>query len=268
MEVNELIAVESGLASQLQSAGENVPAQVCIGCQSDLRKSAGGGGGVLLAQERAKEKHRQHLWKSRVNLIKRARQMMQTKNYSESAVNYEKYLKVLELVFQVKKGESLTPEMFKESARTSELTVVASIYWDLLRIYDTSEKYGDRQMIAAKQLAAFIRFTPIYPDIIKRAELFERQAKNPAAVKYFLKNSAEQRPRCFIATSAFESPLAPEVQILRHFRDFTLTQTPGGKYFIAAYEKISPRIAEFLDRHPALRLMTRQVLRVFCFCIR
>lgn len=263
LEVSDLQMVDPGLASQLQEAGEEVSPQVCSVCVSDLRKTAvRASGGVLLAQERAKEQHRLHLWKSRVQLIKRARTMMAGKNYSEAAVAYEKYLKILEIVFAVKKGETLTPEMFKDNARTSELTVVASVYWDLLRIYDSHSSYSDRQFTAAKQLAVFVRFTPIFPDIIRRAEIYVRQAKNPAAIKTFLKGAAEQRPRCFIATAAFESPLALEVQLLRHFRDHHLQPHWYGPTLISFYEKISPTIASFLDRHPNLKPFIRAVLRL------
>ncbi|MBX2988222.1 MAG: hypothetical protein KF802_10020 [Bdellovibrionaceae bacterium] len=263
IEVTELHAVDSDLVSKLQSMGESsLPAQICAGCLSDLRKTAGRAtGGALLAQERAKEQHRLQLWKNRVQLIKRARTMMSEKNYSEAAVSYEKYLKILEIVFGCKKGQFLTPEMFKDNARTSELTVVASVYWDLLRIYDTSDKYAERQQIAARQLAQFVRFTPIFPDIIKKAEAFVRQSRNPAIIKSFLKGAAEQRPRCFIATSAFESPWALEVQLLRHFRDSSLKPHAAGRLFIRCYEKTSPAIARFLDRNDALKPLIRAVLR-------
>lgn len=269
IEVSELQTVDSDLVSKLQAAGEtSIPAQVCMGCLSDLRRNAGrAAGGVLLQQERAKEQHRLTLWKSRVQLIKRARTMMAEKNYSEAAVSYEKYLKILEIVFGGKKGELLTPEMFKDNARTSELTVVASVYWDLLRIYDSSDRYGDRQKIAAQQLAVFVRFTPVFPDIMKKAEAFSKQARHPAIIRSFLKGAAEQRPRCFIATSAFESPLAMEVQILRHFRDSVLRPHAAGRIFIQGYERISPAIARFLDSHSSLKPAIRKVLRLIIQCI-
>ncbi|MBX3040451.1 MAG: hypothetical protein KF789_07090 [Bdellovibrionaceae bacterium] len=264
LEVSELQSVDSDLVTKLQQLGDTgaLPAQVCLGCLSDLRKTASrASGGVLLAHERAKEQHRLHLWKSRVQLIKRARLMMSEKNYSEAAVAYEKYLKILEIVFGTKKGEVLTPGMFKDHARTSELTVVASVYWDLLRIYDSNEKYADRQLVSAKQLAVFVRFTPIFPDIIRKAEVYVRQAKNPGIIKVFLKGSAEQRPRCFIATSAFESPVALEVQLLRHFRDHSLRRSTVGRGVIHLYERLSPGIARFLDKNASLKPFVRVVLR-------
>lgn len=268
IEVTELHTVDSDLAAKMQAAGESVPAQICMGCIGDMRRLAQkAAGGVLLQQERAKEQHRLQLWKSRVQLIKRARMMMNERNLSEAAVSYEKYIKILEIVFGCKKGELLTPEMFKDNARTSELTVVASVYWDLLRIYDSSDRYGDRQQTAAKQLASFVRFTPIFPDIIKKAEIFAKQAKNPSAVKTFLRAAAKQRPRCFVATAAFESPLAMEVQILRFWRDEKLRVSPMGRAGIRLYYRHSPAIARFLDKHSALKPLARAILRLVIRCI-
>jgi hypothetical protein len=269
IQVTELHGVDPELIPKLQAAGEaNIPPQVCAGCISDLKRTvASSSGGVLMAQERAKEQHRLTLWKSRVQLIKKARMCMNQKLYSEAAVAYEKYLKILDIVFDVKKGDRLKPEVFKESARTTELTVVASVYWDLLRIYDTHEKYGERMNNAAKQLAVFIQFTPIYPDIIRKAESFVKTAKNPQIVKQFLKLADKERPRCFIATSAFESGTASEVIDLRYFRDMVLKKSNWGRAFIIFYYKHSPRIACLLDKQSWLKPAVRATLRLLIRCV-
>ena len=264
----DLHGVDGPLLQRLSELGENTSTQVCMSCLTDLRKVvSAGAGGVLMAQEKAKEQHRLHLWKGRVSLVKNGRQLMNQKMYSEAAVSYEKYLKILELVFNVEKGQHLVPDHFKESARTEELTVVTSVYWDLLRIYDTSEKYAERQAIAAKQLALFVRFTPIFPDIIKRAESFVKQAKNPSAFKGFLKNASNERPRCFIATSAFNGPFHSEVQILRHFRDSNLMRSSFGRYLVREYYKYSPGIAAFLDKNTYLKPLVRAYLKLLIKCV-
>lgn len=264
----DLHGVDGPLLQRLNELGENSSSQVCMSCLTDLRKVASSGsGGVLMAQEKAKEQHRLQLWKGRVSLVKNGRTLMNQKMYSEAAVSYEKYLKILEIVFNVEKGQHLVPDHFKDSARTEELTVVTSVYWDLLRIYDTSEKYGDRQLIAARQLALFVRFTPIFPDIIKKAESFAKQAKNPGAFKGFLKNASNERPRCFIATSAFENPLALEVQILRHFRESKLKNRKFGRYAVKKYYKFSPAIAEFLDKKTYLKPLVRVFLKLLIKCV-
>ncbi len=218
-----------------------------------------------MAREKAKEQKKLMLWKSRTNLIKKARQSMQEKAFSDAAVAYEKYIKVLEVVFDAKKGE-LSPTLFKDSARTQELTVVASVYWDLLRIYDTSPKYGDRQAMAAKKLSQFLRFTPILPDILRKAEAFQKTAKNPIAVKAFLKMASENKGRCFVATASFQYH-SPEVEALTVFRDQYLLKSKWGALFIQFYYKVSPPIARLLDRHPACQYPVRFVLRQIVFCL-
>lgn len=254
--------IDPSLMKKLNEAGHtDLPSQVCDNCFTQL---AGGvaRGSLLLAREKAKEQKKINLWKSRVQLIKKARQAMTGKQFSDAAVAYEKYIKVLEVVFDCQAGE-LTPEHFKDSARTQELTVVASVYWDLFRIYDTSDKYGDRMQQASKKLAQFLRFTPIYPDIVRKAESFSRNARNPQVVKSFIKALGEDKSKCFIATSAFESPLAPEVVALRHFRDRTLEQSVWGRFFVRTYYLFSPQIAVFLNRCPVFKSPIRLILRVF-----
>lgn len=267
IQVTELHAVPGDLAMKLQASGESTPGQVCVGCINEIQRNvAASSGGVLMAQERAKEQHRLNLWKNRVQLIKQARTCMGQKMYSEAAAAYEKYIKIMEIVFDCKKGE-LKPELFKESARHTELTVVASVYWDLLRIYDMNERYADRQTACAKQLSIFIRFTPIYPDIIRKAEIYQRSAKNPAVIKQFLKMSSESRPRCFVATAAFESVYALEVQQLRFFRDHQLKKHRWGRHFTKWYYRVSPRIACLLDKHSWAKPAVRGLLRLLIKCV-
>lgn len=257
---SELQSIDAGLMAKLKESGsvEAFPPQVCPNCFHQLAGSVARGS-VLMMREKAREQKKVMLWKSRVNLIKKARNCMTEKAFSEAAVAYEKYIRVLEVVFDVKPG-ALTPELFKESARTQELTVVASVYWDLLRIYDTSPKYGDRQANAANKLSLFLRFTPIYPDILRKAEAFVRSAKNPAIIKQFLKATSDGKGRCFIATAAFEYH-SPEVEFLCHFRDNVLAKTAVGQAFINFYYKTSPPIAEILDKSQALKSIVRVALR-------
>lgn len=254
--------MDSGLSEKIQAANPNVgsiPSQVCSSCFTELAGSIARGS-ILQARDKAKEQRKLMLWKSRVNLIKKARQLMNEKAFSEAAVQYEKYIKVLELVFDCDAG-ALTPEHFKDHARTQELTVVAGVYWDLMRIYDTSEKYGERMQAASKKLAEFLRFTPVFPDIIRKAESFAKSAKNPNVVKNFLKAANEDRGRCFIATAAFESEWAPEVIDFRLFRDNVLMRSKAGRLFVQVYYTVSPPVAELLDNSPVLKRIFRSILR-------
>ena len=65
---------------------------------------------------------------------------------------------------------------------------------------------------------------------------------------------------CFIATACYGSPLAPEVELLRRFRDEVLLPTRAGRWAVAAYYRYSPPVAALLRRHDPLRAAVRHCL--------
>jgi len=267
-EVQEVIPIDIELRNRIQEMNLDFPvdAEVCRACISSIRRKATTSGGLLMAEEKAKDDRKIKLWKSRTGLLRQGHNQMANKLYSEAAISYEKYLKVVEMVFECPKGQ-LTPQMLKEAAKTAELTIISGVYWDLVRVYDTSDQYGDRQKHAAKQLGAFVPFTPIFPDIVKKAFTFQRQARHPEVIKQFLSAANAKRSRCFIATSAFNSPIQYEVLVLRQFRDLKLRQSPWGRGFIKLYYAYSPHIACFLDKHAYAKPFVRALLRLVIKCV-
>jgi cold shock CspA family protein len=65
---------------------------------------------------------------------------------------------------------------------------------------------------------------------------------------------------CFIATAVYGVGYAPEVIALRRFRDETLQASAAGRLFVAAYYRISPPIARYVSRRPALAAAIRPLL--------
>ena len=63
--------------------------------------------------------------------------------------------------------------------------------------------------------------------------------------------------RCFIATAAYGTPMAEEIQILREFRDEYLLTNLLGQGLVDVYYTISPPIAEFITEHPGLKPVVR-----------
>lgn len=62
---------------------------------------------------------------------------------------------------------------------------------------------------------------------------------------------------CFIATAAYGTPMAEEIQILREFRYKYLLTNPLGQTLVDTYYRVSPAIAEFISAHPSLKPIVR-----------
>ena len=62
---------------------------------------------------------------------------------------------------------------------------------------------------------------------------------------------------CFIATAAYGTPMAKEIEILREFRDEYLLTSPVGQTLVDLYYRVSPPMAEFITEHPSLKPIVR-----------
>ena len=69
---------------------------------------------------------------------------------------------------------------------------------------------------------------------------------------------------CFIATATYGSEFAPEVIILRQYRDDVLEHNVLGRMFVSFYYNVSPPIASWLKNKI---LMKRTVKRVLDYLI-
>ena len=65
---------------------------------------------------------------------------------------------------------------------------------------------------------------------------------------------------CFIATAAYGSPLDSHVDTLRSFRDNYLETNPLGSAFVSLYYKVSPPMADYIEKHPTLKPIVRVAL--------
>ena len=65
---------------------------------------------------------------------------------------------------------------------------------------------------------------------------------------------------CFIATAAYGTPMADEIQVLRNFRDHSLKRTSLGQKFIALYYQTSPPIAHKIATSQMQRKIVRGLL--------
>ena len=70
----------------------------------------------------------------------------------------------------------------------------------------------------------------------------------------------EEEEGCFIATAAYGTDTAKELDVLREFRDEVLLSNVLGADFVSFYYRNSPPIADFISDNEFLRTVTREVL--------
>jgi len=65
---------------------------------------------------------------------------------------------------------------------------------------------------------------------------------------------------CFIATAAYGTETASQLDILRDFRDQVLLKSALGSRFVTAYYRVGPPVADFIAKSDFLRAVVREVL--------
>ncbi|HTG01426.1 MAG TPA: CFI-box-CTERM domain-containing protein, partial [Nitrospirota bacterium] len=73
---------------------------------------------------------------------------------------------------------------------------------------------------------------------------------------------------CFIATAAYGTDTAEDVQVLRRFRDNHLLTNAAGRAFVRAYYRYSPPVADFIAGSEPLKAAVRIVLAPVVFSVR
>jgi hypothetical protein len=65
---------------------------------------------------------------------------------------------------------------------------------------------------------------------------------------------------CFIATAAYGTPAAEQIDALREFRDVVLLESKMGSQFVALYYRLSPPVADFIAGNEVVRTLVRELL--------
>jgi len=65
---------------------------------------------------------------------------------------------------------------------------------------------------------------------------------------------------CFIATAAYGTSTAAEIDVLRAFRDEVLLESSLGSQLVNLYYEVSPPVADFISEHDVLRTLVRELL--------
>lgn len=265
LSVPTLHPIDSGLKLTLARSGKiDSFDAVCSSCLGQMRSSASLGAQIVANKDAALQR-KTELWKGRLNLVKHGRICSARGDFAEAAVAYEKYLKTLSEVTNTRR-EDLTPNLFSKSPK--EVTVISSVLWELMLAYDAIVHFHMKQLECAEMLVQFLRFSPVYKTILRKAEIESKRAKNPEAFKKLLQLSGAQSSRCFIANSTFQSRTHPAVTTLCLFRDQVLRKKPLGRRMIALYYNRSPWLAEKIDNSPRSQRLLRPILRGVAFVLK
>jgi very-short-patch-repair endonuclease len=73
--------------------------------------------------------------------------------------------------------------------------------------------------------------------------------------------SFQTKRGCFIATAAYGTPMAQEINTLRRFRDLSMEPNPLGKHLVTLYYKTSPPLATVIARSKSMKAFVRLSLR-------
>lgn len=73
---------------------------------------------------------------------------------------------------------------------------------------------------------------------------------------------------CLIATVAFGSETAREVEILRDFRDSIMCRSPYGRVCIFLYQRISPLLAPVVSQFDFLKRIVRLIVKIFLILLK
>jgi uncharacterized repeat protein (TIGR02543 family) len=65
---------------------------------------------------------------------------------------------------------------------------------------------------------------------------------------------------CFIATAAYGTATAKQLDVLREFRDDVLLKSAVGSRLVDFYYQTSPPIANFISEHSVVRTLVRELL--------
>jgi len=106
------------------------------------------------------------------------------------------------------------------------------------------------------------RFTSWLSDVDTIANVNSASTTITMNANYFITGAFKFRVvgGCFIATAAYGTPTAEQINVLREFRDVVLLESDAGSRFVALYYQLSPPIADFIAGNELLRTLVRELL--------
>lgn len=197
------------------------------------------------------ERYRTDLYEKRLDFARRGFKLYRDHHVLEAVQAYHTYIKILEEWKQVPEG-GLRPDHFNLEKDKSELLLLTGIYWDLVKVYDRSK--GPQ---ATKDFKRYLEQYIIFSRGTQHGGLALETIR-----KYMISNKPRHKVEfknafkrlggtdCFVVTSLLDHIEPTTLDVMRNYRDETLSQYWMGRVFIRVYYRIGPTVAWCLDQMP------------------
>jgi len=188
----------------------------------------------------------------RITFVKRGRDALVRGDNAVALFNYLQYFKAIANFFN-KSPEEISPDLFDREKDVSECLMLSQVYWDLLHIFDRSEKTKEELL---KYLGQFVAFSVDFKYQVVNSEILRKQIKkyphHPFIREY--QKAYEQMyvvsKKCYIATYCYgENHWV--TQELRRFK-FMLLKHRVGHFLVNYYYRYSPYVVSFSIKHQYL----------------
>jgi hypothetical protein len=217
------------------------------------------------SREAAERKVIQQLFQKRIQHAKAGKNHFKKREFKKALQEYHSYLDILGRSLETEKTQ-IKPDQIQ---LPGEQLLLASIFWDMSRMYDRDPR-GDEQLKI--YIGSFERFSLGFPwqraykkniayylnwGAPKHKEIFREVGKKYGA----------RADKCVIASVVFH-PRAAETESLRAFRDKHLENNAPGRAMVDFYYGFGPKLIPILRKSSFLQKSIRFLLRLFIQLLR
>ena len=122
-------------------------------------------------------------------------------------------------------------------------------------------RYDDSQVDNEANLRLFHCYGDQWEDITTYVDVVNDIVYGePESLSDFAAGEPVAAAGCFIATAAYGTPTAEEIDVLRAFRDQVLLESSLGSQLVEWYYQVSPPAAEFISENSLLRALVRELV--------
>ncbi len=206
----------------------------------------------LTREERERKLILKHKFENRITIAKFGKESFDLGDYGNAVKKYTEYLEIQAEVLDCKDIYSLSTDKFNPKTDLTEMLMISHIYFELARIYDSSDKFHDE---AKRCLDRFVHFSANQPYQVVNSELIRKYVKK-SRLKLMgdFQNAYHQiyiqSKKCFVVTHCY-GETHQITQDFRSFKEWMLDYSLGHK-FVQYYYAFSPKLIKTCEEYPRI----------------